>query len=464
MASAFANINGSYIDEFKDYLLRPLTDNPTFQELGFEIIETPHTTIKPKIYFSAGNKYSKAYASGWTGSTAETLQQKSIVLAELKAERAWDKHDVEGTKAYADANRQNNNIHTGDPYMDGLVLQFSQGVKNDITRIGWLGDTEKDALVTVGSVDVPDNATPDTDYNVVDGLWTCLQDNASILRDGSTASSITPTTDQVTRLVIANGTVAQISTSTLTSMTAGTMIVTINGVAYSEAFVTSNNATVTAWLASHKTTIETANTYNSEANIVVTEASGVITVTSQVAGMPFSLVGTDGGTGGGWVDADSTANTGAAALGTDEAKSTMRLMWAGAPKPLRAFANRQKSIMRWYVTSTFYDNYLNTLEDLGETESSWRVLTNGERVLSYKGIPLIEMPQWDEDLSNDFADPFPHRAILTYPQNLQVAMRNLSDHGTMEFDHSFRNNTLDGRAQYYMGTGFALPEHIVMAY
>lgn len=449
MSNSFININGSFEFEANEYLLQKLVTDPDYAALGFTVFQTPHTTIAPLIYLQRDSKILKAYQSDYQGGSAPTLRQKKIVLEEFKGERSWDKHAYEGTIAYADANIQDDNIFSGSKLSDALINQFNSGIENDLTRYVWFGDTEK---VTVVS-GVPQAGVPDTNYNVINGLWTCL------MEDSSTSPS---SLDEILRIEVSNGTVAQVSTSTLTSTTAGTIIVTINGVAYSELFDTDVNTTIANWLASHKATIETANTFNGVSNLTVTAATNVITVTSEVAGLAFSLVGTDGGTGGSFADVDTVANVRALPLADEEAENIMIQMYEDAPGQLRERIRNNEGVV-YMVTRSIYDNYLRGLQNRNATEAAFRTLEDGKRALTINGIPVMPFYQWSVDL-NDFATPYPHRAVLTYPRNLQVAVRDTRTFANLDFWVDKNANELRSRAQLYLGTGYALPEDIVIAY
>jgi len=96
------------------------------------------------------------------------------------------------------------------------------------------------------------------------------------------------------------------------------------------------------------------------------------------------------------------------------------LIWKNQPKTLRAIPRNQK---RFYVTSTIWDNYWKTLENTS-TDSGLTRLQDGTEILKYRGVELVEMPEWDDalaDSANPFATPVGDNAIIyTIPENFVI--------------------------------------------
>ena len=72
--------------------------------------------------------------------------------------------------------------------------------------------------------------------------------------------------------------------------------------------------------------------------------------------------------------------------------------------------------------------------------------------------------QIDEHLANDFISPYPHRAILTLPQNLVLVLNGASDIGETRFWFNPDENKNRQRTQFEFGADFVLPEYMVVAY
>ena len=89
------------------------------------------------------------------------------------------------------------------------------------------------------------------------------------------------------------------------------------------------------------------------------------------------------------------------------------------------------------VTQTIYDGYLNDLEDI-QNQGAGNTMINedGQMVLRYRGIELINMEVWDRNIASFYNDGTvynkPHRAVLTVPMNIPVATLATSDFGTID--------------------------------
>ena len=120
--------------------------------------------------------------------------------------------------------------------MDAELSVFMAAVKEDVHYF-WLGDSDKQfvqsgfVMIQGSNVVVDANGTyvsggKDIFYNVRNGVWKSVM--------GQSATS--PTANQIKRVAISNGTTAQEEVQTLSGITAGTITLTINGVAYSQAY------------------------------------------------------------------------------------------------------------------------------------------------------------------------------------------------------------------------------------
>lgn len=121
----------------------------------------------------------------------------------------------------------------------------------------------------------------------------------------------------------------------------------------------------------------------------------------------------------------------------------------------------------YFVTRAIYDNYKKTLTKNKALESSWQLMQDGTKVLTYDGIPLVVNDVMDLALNADFNNgtkiDLPHRVILTVKDNLQVGF---------DVDPSQRFDAWDekkekrwyARMMYKIDTQIADEELVVVGY
>ncbi len=422
--------------EMEDIILRPIFLGQSPKEMGIRVMFSVKSTVK-LTFFGPVSKILKAYADGWTGGSASTKKQKELELKEFKAENSYSK------QTYKDTVMENITQKGGDNAIDGTTVQkaeielFMNGISEDVRRIFWLGKKLKYTLHASGYY----TATADTDYNVIDGIWTAL------IADAATS----PSADQIKRVAISNGTVAQVDTHTLTG-TSGTANININGVNYLATFTTDLTTSAANFVTSHAAALLLR-------GIVVTSSTVTVILTAAIAGQPFLSVAPANVTGNlAGTLALTTANTAAAALTTDEALTTMKAMVVGSNKTLKSLLKSA----RFYMTDTMIENYQATLESM-VLESSRTALVDGIERFTYRGIPIIPM-NIDAHLTADFNEPYPHRAILTIPDNLCLVLNGQADESEIKFWFENKDNLNMQRAQFMFGADYILPELITVAY
>lgn len=434
--------------ENEDILLRPLFTGTRPDQLGIRIIFTVKSSLKV-TFFGTLKKILKKYADGFSAGSSAPQTQKKFTLEEFKAESEYSKQDYKDTilENVTNVGGIKQNDISGTDVFNAEVTVFQQGLDADIFRIFWLGNKTK-KTVTAG---VSDDGTPDIDYNVIDGVWEAIFVASETLPNGD-ASGL-PSGDQIKRVVIANGTTAQISTATLTG-TSGTANVLINSVNYLATFATSLTVTAADFVTTHAADLLLV-------GIKATSAGAVITLTADITGRPFVLSSVLNVTGdlAGSV-ADTTPNVGASDLAADKARDTFKLMLT--TKARQVMKQIPKGMTRLYVTDTMSENYQETLEADG-TEQAHRKQIDGIERLVYRGVALIPTGI-DEDLEADDIDPFPHRAIWTSPQNLVLVMNGRGDFAETRFWFNPDENTNRQRSQFELGADFLLPEWMTVAY
>ena len=391
-------------------------------------------------------KITKAYAQGtsFTSSTGVTITQKTLSVDDMKAEvqqngKAFLNYvkQVALKKGYAE------NDITDTLFEEIVLAVFMDGLKADLQRQLWFGDTEAEQRTS----NIP-NGSADTDYNVYDGFWKRIIDD------------VTATTIPAAQFIDINSTtyldtaaVAEVDTATV-SGTAGTLGLTVNGTTYSEAFDTDIETTIDNFIASHAATVLAR-----EGEVVVAKASAsTISVTSGIAGLGITTV--DGSAGGNMAAsvANTTANVATGAIKTDGAKAAMKAAYNAMPSVLK----KNKSMAKFMVTSSVADNFRDSIES-GAFNDAQRILIDGTEMLKYRGIEIVEMCDWDDRIDSDF-DYYPHRILLTIPSNLVVGHDGRMDDGDIEmfYDQTTQNNFF--RVEYKVGTQYVHPEYLVLAY
>jgi len=438
--TAGSEFNG---DENLDFILRPVFTGEDIRQQGFRIDLTRSGDSVKLSFIDAQEKLLIAYADGFQGGTDTTKRQKKLELEEFKAEQSYSKQQYKGLIQYQVVNRGGvlQNDITGTDVHDAEVEVFFNGISSDVFRIFWLGDKLKKTFLSVSSSN--DDSDPDEDYNVINGIWQKLENE----------SSTSPTLNEVKRIVINNSTVAQVDTVTMTGAS-GTADIKINQVDYLATFNTSLTITNTDFIASHAATLLAL-------GVVVTASVADLIFTASPAGQAFltnSVTNVTGDLAGSIVL--TTANTPAADLGTDEARNTFKSMLVDSDKKLKML--QSTGLMRYWVTDTMMENYQDTLEADG-TEQAHRNQVDGIDRLTYRGIPILPMGI-DGHLSADFASPFPHRAILTVPDNITLVLASTEAFGQTRFWFNPDENENRQRTQFELGADYILPEWITVAF
>ncbi len=148
-------------------------------------------------------------------------------------------------------------------------------------------------------------------------------------------------------------------------------------------------------------------------------------------------------------------------LAPGAATNLLEEMWEAQALTLLGIPDAAK---RFYVSRSVYQAYMKDLEDLGGGDAGRTALINGQSTLAYRGIPLVQMPYWDQYDTVDFNNPNRHRVLLTTPTNLVLATDLQSSKNSIEIWYDkFREKT-DYKAKFKFGTNFVHPELMVAAY
>jgi hypothetical protein len=250
--------------------------------------------------------------------------------------------------------------------------------------------------------------------------------------------------------------VTQVKQEAIHTYTAGTdtiLTITINGVAYAQAYRTSATVTCNDWIATHKAAIEARCGLNGV--IVTNPSAAAIKIVSRIKGQSFTATSAVTGSG-------STAVTGVVAatkagvLASNEADSTLESMLDAVTPEMHEYD------LSFMLTASMWRNLVHTLKDrqtvLGDT-----VMKNGLKVPTYEGFPIIVRPDWDKWISVAQNGIKPHRAMLTTNKNLLFATDGTSDSEMIETWYNQEAQMRRYRVQYKAQTAYLHKELVVLA-
>lgn len=441
------------VEEVQKYVIEPtFLDNVAIEDLF--TVETGIKSSKSLDKFSALEKITKGYAQGENFETegGVTYTKRLLEVFDMKAEikenprKFYDsvKQELLGT-GYA-ANDLNST-----PVLKELVMKlFVRALRLDMERQGFFSDTVKETMTSTGGLYSP-SGTLDKHYKEYVGFWT------RIINDF--AAAVIPAAQKVDMNITAYQTVVAvpaIKTATLTG-TSGTANVNVNGVDYLATFNSSLTQTAADFVTAYEDTILARH-----GACVVTSSGADIIVTSGLPGMNVLVTVTNvSGNLAGTVAATQAAvkNT---SLKADQAIEVFEAMWAASPNELASL--QAQNMLRLYVTRSMYDNYAKSLRKLNGSETAYVNLKDGTKTLSFNGIPIIQRPDWDTRISQDFGGVRPHRALLTTPGNLVLGTDGEDDLMKIEafYDQVKQNNTV--RSEYKCGTQYTWTKLIVAAF
>ena len=123
-----------------------------------------------------------------------------------------------------------------------------------------------------------------------------------------------------------------------------------------------------------------------------------------------------------------------------------------------------KAAKRFMVSRSVYENYEDYLETIGGGDAGRSALINGVESLAYRGIPLVEMPYWDEYSETDLNQPDKHLVLLTTPANLVVATDTMSSMNNVKVRFEEFTETTDYKVKFKLGSNYVHPSLMVAAY
>jgi len=286
--------------------------------------------------------------------------------------------------------------------------------------------------------------TLDTNYTGYTGFMTWLQNDlyAGVIPSGQHVS-VASATSQVKQEAI----------HTYTKGTDTAITITINGVAYEQAYETSAAVTATAWLNAHKATIEARAGINGV--IVTNPSTGAIKIVSKLKGQSFTATSAVTGTGTFAVTGEVAAVK-AGSLASNEADTTLESMLDAVTPEMHEYD------LVFMLTSSMWRNLVHTLKDR-QTAFGDAVMKNGLKVPTYEGFPIIVRPDWDKWISVAQNGIKPHRAMLTTSKNLLFATDGTSDSEMIETWYNQEAQMRRYRVQYKAQTAYLHKELVVLA-
>ncbi len=249
--------------------------------------------------------------------------------------------------------------------------------------------------------------------------------------------------------------VAAVKQEKILTYTAGTdtaIVVTINGVEYSQAYASNAATTIGNWLTAHKAAVEARLGFM---GVIVTATSNALKVVSKSKGQGFTYTAVVTGTGS-FAASGEVAVVKAGKLGSNEADTTLESMLDAITPEMHEFE------LNFMMTSSMWRNLVHTFKNR-ETIFGDAVLKNGVKVKTYEGIPIIVRPEWDKWINAAHAGVQPHRAILTTSKNLLFATDGTSDSEMIETWYNQEAQMRRYRVQYKAQTAYIHKELMVLA-
>ncbi|MGI4871480.1 MAG: hypothetical protein ACRYFX_09915 [Janthinobacterium lividum] len=117
----------------------------------------------------------------------------------------------------------------------------------------------------------------------------------------------------------------------------------------------------------------------------------------------------------------------------------------------------------YVVSDELWENYYQTLANNKVLESSWRVLQDGSKTLSYRGIPVVREHLFDEGAA-DKGETTIRRGWLVVQGNLEAGFDTDTEGAVMEFfyDKKSKSNTM--RINWQECVNYAQGDMIVVGY
>lgn len=159
------------------------------------------------------------------------------------------------------------------------------------------------------------------------------------------------------------------------------------------------------------------------------------------------------------VNANKVTIPASGAFATGDGLTALRALWANSPSALQGVANNEKGI---YVSRLIYDDYLTSLENLGNAEG-FSQLVDGSIKVYFRGVEVIPMYDWDvattqRVIATDV------RACYVAKQNLAVGTDTNDPEGEMKMFYDDLTEKVYVRAYFKLGVQFLHDSLVVIGY
>jgi len=390
----------------------------------------------------------KANSTGFTGQGSITQTEKSLTVVPLKAEFEQNGEAFIQTiesMLLAQGYNLDDVEQMGDNFWREIILPvIAKAIQVDKNRMIWFGDTTAEVLSGTAPNSNP-TGVANTNLTPYDGLWTKIIDDVD---SGDIAS------DQKKAYASSTAGVAQSGKYT-TNISSGTLTLVINGTTYSESYASSADNTVDNWIASHAATINARAGINGVTVAKSTSAAITVTGTRKGQGYTIDISGGDGT----WTASSAVAAVKATGQADDKADSIFQSLIDDATEEMLSF----RDDWVFMVTRTVYRNYMDTLKTTTGVEGAFEILQNGKKVLTYEGIPIIQVYEWDKEIAEENYI-FPHRVILSVPQNFIFATDGASDDGAIDTWYNKDEEMRRYRCKYRAAVDYIHDELLMVAY
>ena len=406
---------------------------------------------------SRPSNVTRASAVGFTAVGTITLTNTSITVDALKAEIEQNGEAfVESIYESLLANGYNlDDVEkmSGSMFTKIIIPLVADAIKQDKVRQMWFCDVNGKTMTGTVPARYP------TSVKDVNNSFTNYYGIMTRIMNDVLATTI-PAAQRVdvTNAMATDGT-ARVWKVTLSGISSGTLILTINGVAYSQAYSTDAATTITNWHTSHAATI--AALYSFEQKLTVADdTSAALTFTATQAGASFLAAATSAGGSGSLAVNTNTAATKQGNLASGAATTLFDSMISAIHTDALDFEEQ----MKFYVTRTMWRNYLAEMKTLSNSDSAYTTTIDGIKKKMYEGHEIIVRPDWDNNINSLRNDVYRHRAILTLPKNLVFACDGASDDKAVESWYNIDEEMHRYRVKYRANTMYKHADLIVVAF
>jgi hypothetical protein len=118
-------------------------------------------------------------------------------------------------------------------------------------------------------------------------------------------------------------------------------------------------------------------------------------------------------------------------------------------------ASIAESEKHFLVTTQIYNNLLASYESAaGYTELQFENLTNGQKLVKFRGIEVVPQRSWSTYINSDFSNAQPHRIVYTTKDNWVLGVEKESDMTTFRNWYSQDDDVYRTLLRYRMGVQF----------